>query len=56
MTIGHAGRAAGGTGERVVREASIRPRQTDGLLTRAQRTGSRERNPDPGTGPAAYSA
>src|SRR5206468_1712091 len=43
---------AGGTGERVAREAFIRPRHSEPLLTRAQRTGSRVRNPEPVTGPA----
>src|SRR5207253_4198335 len=52
----HAGRASGGTGERVAREAFLRPRRAEGLATRAQWAGSRARNPDPGTGPEARNA
>jgi len=45
--------ASGGTGERVAREPLTGRVAPEIAATRAQRTGRRERNPDPGTGPEA---
>ena len=56
MRIDQSVPAAGGTGERVAREpltGRVKPVQA---ATRAERTGRRERDPDPGTGPAAREA
>src|SRR5207245_680746 len=44
---------AGGTGERVAREPSCRPRRRHAVVTAAKWTGRRARSPDPGTGPAS---
>ena len=56
MRIDQSVPAAGGTGERVAREPLTGRVKVTRPPTRAQRTGRRERDPDPGTGPAAREA
>jgi len=54
MNVGEGVGASGGTGERVARKPLTGRVASQAATTRAQRTGRRARNPDPGTGPEAH--